>query len=117
MPNFPGTPGSVIALPPRERIALFNAEPAAGQCSIAVAPAPVPGSGIEQRVFTVWFAVAPAAVVVIQGSNVDADAQYQTLHTTSNLQTDYYLDYGVFAFYRVKLVSYSAGGALTVTVQ
>ena len=108
--------GGPTALSPGDSIALFNAEtPTAPAASMAI----VPAFSYSQKnsVFTISFAAAATAVVVIQGSNVDADAQYQTLYTSTNKQSDYYADYGGFGFYRAQLVSYVSGGALTVIAQ
>ena len=108
--------GGPTALGPGDSIALFNAEtPTAPQASMAISTA----FSYEQKniVFTTSFAAAATAVVVIQGSNVDVDGQYQTLYTSTNKQGDYYADYGGFKYYRAQLVSYVAGGALTVLAQ
>ena len=94
---------------------LFNAEsPTAPQSSVAFCRGPAPGNEMPAGiVFTISWAAAPTATLAIQGSNVDSDAQYQDLHI-STTQQDYYLDLGNFAFYRAKLKTQSAGGAVTV---
>lgn len=114
MPNYnaaqPG--GSLTSVPPGTPFTLFNAEsPAAPQASIAFARAYSPNGSPAGMVFHVQ---AATGTVNIQGSNVDTDAAYQTLHTTTNLANDFYADLGEFAFYRAQL---SAGaGPITVLV-
>ena len=94
---------------------LFNAEVlAAPVASIPFLRALSQDSGTT---FTIGFAAAPTASVAIQGSNVDLDAQYQTLYTSSNKQVDGYTDIGRWRYYRAILLSQSAGGALTVIAQ
>ena len=120
MPNY-GTlqPGGVItALQPGDSLLLFNAEsPAAGQASIAFARGYNPGGGGSNPImFTASWAVAPTAVLNIQGSNDNVDANFITLGTIT-ASPGYYADAGGFEFYRVQLLSQSAGGAITVTVQ
>jgi hypothetical protein len=73
------------------------------------------------RQFQIGFASAPTAVVEIFGSNnapttAGPDPGGQLLYTSTNTQNDYYTDGTAFAFYWAKLVSQSAGGALTVTM-
>jgi hypothetical protein len=128
MPNY-GIPQSGSQLPPNQglnlavinpgdSIVLFNAEsPAAPQPSVAFARGVGPMNIPAGIVFTISFAAAPTDSLVIQGSNQDIDSQYQTLYTSTNKQTDFYADLGEFLFYRAKLVSQSAGGAVTVIAQ
>lgn len=122
MPNYgSGTNGSPIAIAPGDRVALFAAEsPTAPQASVAICPFPnFVGGPPRSLVFTISWAAAPTtAVLQIQGANDDLDASYNAnvLHTTTNTQNDFYADLGQFAFYRAKLVSQSAGGAVTVEV-
>lgn len=92
---------------------LFNAEsPTAPQSSIAVA--------VNNRAgavqFDISFLSAPTSSVLIQGSNVNTDAEYETLKTSTSVQKDGYTDTGGWRFYRAKLATQSAGGPLTVTV-
>lgn len=116
-----GTPqagGTLTALQPGDSLDLFNAEtPAAPQASIAFARGSSPSGSDQGVTFQIAFAAAPTASVVIQGSNIDSDADYETLYTSSNKQFDAYTDTGRWAFYRAKLVSQSAGGAVTVLAQ
>lgn len=75
-------------------------------------------SGSDQGItFQMSFAASPTAVVVIQGSNVDVDAAYEDLWTSTNTQYDNYTDTARWSFYRAKLSSQSGGGALSVTVK
>lgn len=120
MPNY-GTlqsGGGVTAVAPGDSMVLFNAEsPTAPQASIAFAR----GIGITGQpsgiVFTAKWAAAPTATLAIQGSNADVDADYQTLNTVTNSQYANYADVGNFLFYRGKLLTQSAGGAVTLIAQ
>lgn len=119
MPNYGVVQagGVLTAIQPGDSIALFNAEsPAAPpQASVAFCTGYSPGGGAPAPIlFTIDFAAAPTDSLVIQGANQDIDANYQTLYTSTNRQHDFYADAGGFAFYRAKLVSQSAGGAVTV---
>jgi hypothetical protein len=117
MPNYgmPQAGGTLTALQPGDSMYLFNAEaPAAPQASIAFARGYSPSGDDSGITFQILFAAAPTAQVVIQASNVDADANYQTVFTSTNLQNDNYTDTVRWKFYRAKLVSQSAGGALTL---
>ena len=128
MPNY-GTPQAgfnqtspglnLTTLLPGDRLALFNAEtPTAPQASVAFARGYAPQGQPPRITFTVAFAAQPTAVVQIQGANQDLDAQYQTLFSSAvNDQTSSYVDNGCFAFYRARLDSQTAGGALTVIAQ
>lgn len=120
MPTY-GTPqagGVLTSVQPGDAYTLFNAEtPADGTASVAFALANGPAPGENSKTFHIDFAAAPTAVVVIQCANQDVEADYVTVYTSTNTQHDAYTDIGTSAFYRAKLVSQSAGGALTVTVQ
>ena len=107
------------AVQPGDSIYLFNNEsPSAPVASIPFARGYNPGGGATNPIiFHVRWASAPTATLNIQGSNVDADAQYVTVGQIVNQSPGYYADAGGFAFYRVQLASQSAGGAITVLVQ
>ena len=79
--------------------------------------APGPTQVPAPLVFTMQFGATPDATVLIQASNVDAEAQYQTLYTSTAKQADYYADAGAFAYYRVKLSAYTSGGMPVVIAQ
>jgi hypothetical protein len=99
-------------------LALVNAETVAtNYASIPFARQVSPSGDDAGSTFQILFASAPTATVNIQASNVDADASYVTVFTSTNKQTDAYTDIGRSAFYRVQVSNYSAGGALTVLVQ
>lgn len=121
MPNYnvPQSGGQLTSLIPGDQVFyLFKAETlVAPQASVAFSRGAAPGTETPAlMVFTISFASAPTATVSIQGSNEDIDSQYQDLQTgTTQLWS--YSDLGGFAFYRAKLETYSAGGALTVTVK
>lgn len=127
MPAY-GTPqagGVVTALQPGDgQLYLFNAEsPAAGTASISFNRQSSPSMDDAGVTFQIMFAAAaPTAVVAIQGANVDVDAGYQNLYSSTfpnanTTQLDNYTDTTRWAFYRAKLISQSAGGALTVVAQ
>lgn len=121
MPNY-GTPqaGGLTSLAPGEQMYLFNGEtPAAPQASIPFARATSVSQDDAGTTFTVSFAAAATAVVDIQGSNVDTDAAYQNLNGAGGLSTfpAFYTDTQRFAFYRAKVRSQTAGGAITVIAQ
>lgn len=121
MPNY-GTVqsgGVVTSLQPGESMLLWNAEsPSAPVASIPFNRAPGPGPDADAgTTFTISFASAPTATIDIQAANQDVDAQYITIFTSTNKQVDSFTDGQRFAFYRAKLTSQSAGGALTVLAQ
>lgn len=112
--------GTLTEILPGDAFTLFNAEsPAAGQASVAFATGYCPGGGPSHGiVFTIdYAATSVTAVMLIQGSNRDVDADYQTLYTSTNVQHDNYADVGGFAFYRAKLSTESAGLPVTVIAQ
>ena len=121
MPNYNTLQagGTVTAIQPGDSITLFNAEaPAAGQASISFATGYSPGGGPAHAItFTIDYAAAPTAVMVIQGSNRDIDADYQTLYTSTSIQHDSYSDGGGYAYYRAKQISESGGQPVTVIAQ
>lgn len=77
--------------------------------------------GVKQVAFQTQFATAPTAVVEIFGSNTPpTSAGPQNgilLYTSTNKQSDSYIDTSGFAFYWAELVSQSGGGALSVQAQ
>lgn len=115
-----GQPGgfNVVALQPGQSYLLFNAETlTAPQSSIAVLMAMGPDAGADRGVsFSIHFASAPTAQVDIQASNVDDDAQYVSVYSSTNRQNDGYVDYGRYLFYRAQLVSGGSNDALTVII-
>lgn len=115
MPLY-GSLSPLTAVNPGESVALFNAEVlVAPATSMAVGSAPGPGGAMDRgSTFTIDFAAAPTSSVLIQASNIDVEADYQTLYTSASTQHDNYSVTVPFRFYRCKLASQSAGGALTV---
>ena len=111
--------GGLQSVSPGERIVLFDGTetPVANITSLAFARAPGPTQVPAGIMFTTHFGAAPTAAVLVQASNVDADAQYQTVFTSTNRQNDLYQDAGTFAFYRVQLSAYVSGGMPTVIAQ
>ncbi len=112
--------GSLTGLSPGDRMVLFDGTetPAAGVTSVAFCRAPGgPMQVPAPMVFTINYAGAVTGTVLVQGSNIDSEADYQTLSTSVNLQNDFYQDGGNFTFYRVKLSAYTSGGMPIVVVQ
>lgn len=110
--------GALTCVIPGDGYVLFDGTetPGAGVKSVAFSRGMGPGAGPHGMVFTVAFASAPTATVLIQGSNTDVEADYQTLGSIA-AQHGYYADEGRFKFYRANLSAYSAGGMPVVIVQ
>src|ERR1035441_7206272 len=75
---------NLTALSPGDRMLLFDGTetPVTGMTSLAFVRAPSPGEQLPaQMVFTIDFAAAPTATVIIQGASADVPARYQTLKT------------------------------------
>jgi hypothetical protein len=115
----PQSGGVLTALAPGDTLTLFGAAESltAPVSSIAFARQMGPGETDAGTTFTIDFAAAPTSSVLIQGSNQDIDATYQTLLTSSNKQHDNLTDTGRWKYYRAQLASQSAGGAVTVIAQ
>ena len=113
---------AVTTLYPNQQLALFDGTetPALGVKSAAFrchhGSAQVPCG----QTFTVTFPQSATATVMIQASNDDLEAHYQTLQSLgfAGVTTPaYYADYGEFKFYRANLSAYTGGGMPTVIVQ
>lgn len=104
---------------PGDTFILFNAETlTAPQASVAFNRGFGPGMSDQGTTFQIKFAATPVTgTLAIQGSNVDIDGSYETLYTSTNVQYDSYTDTGRWRFYRAKLLTQSAGGAVTVIAQ
>ena len=89
--------------------------PAAPQASIPLARAISASQSDQGTTFQIIFTASPTAVVEIQASNVNVDADYVTVYTSTNTQFDAYTDVGRSAFYRARLLSGS--GTLSVIAQ
>lgn len=110
--------GTATALYPGDKLILVNAESVtAGYKSQAFARATGPAGALAQSTFAVLWAAAPTAVLVVEVAIEDNDTEYQTIFTNTNTQKDNYTDDANWMFYRIRVVSISAGGALTVKVQ
>lgn len=111
--------GTAVALYPGDlAVKLFSAETVAtASKSLAFAKAANTVGAPGTPTFEIDFASAPTATVTIEGANIDLDADYQILYTSISVQHDNYTDNANWAFYRAHVTSYSAGGALTVTVR
>src|SRR5271156_5775923 len=97
--------GGLTCLFPGTQCYLFKAETiSAPESSIAVSVGGPPG--YTTATFQIIFASAPTAVVNIQASMVDVDADYVTLFTSTNQQFDSFSDVnGGFKFYRANVAS------------
>ncbi len=122
MPNY-NVQNPPYSTYPGDVVFPFNAEsPAPPQSSQQFALGPTGGgSGPGGRVVA-WqtsFASAPGAVnVVLQAADVDADADYQNLDTSTNVNGERRQVTNVEArFLRVRLVSQTGGGAITVSLR
>lgn len=121
MPIFLGNGPLSVQVGPGSNLLMFTA------ADVLVAPAtsrvyaPLAAAGVKSPSinFNAQYAAAPTAVVQIYGSNVpptSAGPQNGTLlWTSTNKQTDTYIDTTGYAFYWAVLLSQSAGGALTLT--
>ena len=114
----PQSGGALTAIAPGQAITMFDGTetPVSGFTSLAFNRTPGPPSGPAQMVFTVDFGAAPTATVLIQASNRDVEADYQTLATITT-QHGSYADYGDYAFYRAQLSAYTSGGMPIVICQ
>lgn len=119
MPLYTDHAHSPVAAQPGDTVTLFDGTETPGSSvnSTALNRATGPGNRPSGIVFTIDYGSAPTAVVTIQASNADVDAQYQTLYTSTSTQNDYYADAGNFAWYRAHMTSYSAGGMPIVVAQ
>lgn len=116
---FADSTKNLTALQPGDILKLFNAEVvAAPASSIAFNRGYQPGGQSPASVtFAIaWAAANVAASIDIQAAMQDVDSQYQTIYTSQNKQLDFWTDKENFAYYRVQVISYVSGGALTVTV-
>ena len=115
-----GSAGFQTAVSPGEELTLFDGTetPTAGLTSASFVRAPGPTQVPAPMLFTIHYAAGvPNATVLVQASNIDAEANYQTLKTSTNLQDDYYQDAGNFLFYRMKMSAYVSGGMPVGNVQ
>lgn len=83
--------------------------------SVAFMPITGPDNLRSGITFTIdWTATPTGSTVLIQGSNLDIDGDYQTLYTSTATAHDSYNDVGGFLFYRAKVSVYSAGTSVQV---
>jgi hypothetical protein len=111
--------GVATSLSPGESLTLFDGteSPAAGVTSLAFVRGPSPASDDAGTIFQTAFPTAPTATLLVQGSNIDVEADYETLYTSTSKQFDAYTDTARWKFYRLKLSAYSSGGMPVATVQ
>lgn len=120
MPAYKPTQlGGLTSLVPGDSLNIFDGTetPAAALTSLQFSRGQSPSASDQGTTFQIIFPSAPSAVVLIQASNVDVDADYQTVWTSTNLQNDNYTDTTRWAFYRAKLSTYSSGGMPVVVVK
>jgi hypothetical protein len=108
---------------PGQQFTLFNGTetPGTGVKSCAFMRAQAPDSLTPTpRLFVVTFPSSATATVLVEASNDDVEAHYQTVGTMgfAGVTTPgYYADAGMFRFYRGNLSAYTSGGMPTMTVQ
>ena len=104
---------------PGDSFTLFDGTETAGAAvkSIAFRRGLAPGGLNPGTTFQIVFPSSSTDSLVIQGSNLDVDADYITLATSTSKQTDFYTDTGDWAYYRAQLITYSGGGMPQVIAQ
>lgn len=113
-----GSLGGITALAPGDALTLLDGTEVAALGLTSMPFARETGPGVDTPpTFQIAFGAAPNATVVIQGSNVDQETAYQTIWSSINTQNDNYTDLAKWAYYRVKITAYVAGGTPVVTVQ
>jgi len=120
--NAPPDQGkNLTALIPGDSYTLFDGTetPSNGLASVAIVRGTAPGFTDAGITFYVTGGPAVSTTIDIQGSNIDADADYYTLATiTPNASGNgAYTDQGRAAFYRAKISAYSSGAMPIVNVQ
>jgi hypothetical protein len=120
MPNY-STTAAPFTIDSGDVVFAFNAEsPTPPQSSIQFALPSFTGGEAESGRTISWqtsFASAPTAVnVVLQAADQDADANYATVDTSTNINGERRQIFVRARFLRARLVSQTAGGAITVTV-
>jgi hypothetical protein len=107
-----------VYLYPGQQFVLFDGTetPSAGVKSLAFERA-ANWSGLPSPMaFTITFPTTPSATVLIEASNDDVEAHYQTLGSSTAILGNY-ADYGEFRYYRANLSAYASGSMPTVIVQ
>jgi hypothetical protein len=120
MPNY-STTAAPFTIYPGDVAFAFNAEsPTPPQSSIQLALPSFTGSQGENARTIAWqtsFASAPTAVnVVLQAADQDADANYATVDTSSNVNGERRQILVRARFIRARLVSQTGGGAMTISI-
>ena len=120
MPNY-STTAAPFTIHPGDVAFAFNAEsPVPPQSSIQFALPSFTGAHGETARTIAWqtsFASAPTAVnVVLQAADQDADANYATVDTSTNVNGERRQILVRARFLRARLVSQTGGGAITVTI-
>jgi len=120
MPNY-STTAAPFTIDTGDVVYAFNAEsPTPPQSSIQFALPSFTGAHVDQSRQISWqisYATAPTAVnVVLQAADQDADANYATVDTSTNINGERRQILVRARFVRARLVSQSGGGAITVTV-
>ena len=111
--------GVLTGLWPGDALTLFDGTEtaAAGLTSLAFVRCEGPSQNDAGVTFQI-IGVAAGSVVKIQASNVDTEADYQDVWTsTGALALDNYTDTVRWKFYRAKLSSYTSGAMPQVLVQ
>lgn len=120
MPNYSATTPP-FAIYPGDVGTAFNAEsPTPPQASIQFALPQFTGAHVDQGRQISWqtsFSAAPTAVnAVLQAADNDADANYSTVDTSTNVNGERRQILVRARFIRARLVSQTGAGAITVTI-
>jgi hypothetical protein len=120
MPNY-NTSAAPAALYPGDVGFAFNAEsPAPPQSSAQFALPAFTGSHADQSRLISWqtsFSAAPSAVnAVLQAADQDADGNYATVDTSTNVNGERRQIQVRAGFVRARLVSQTGAAAITVTI-
>ena len=117
----PATYGRPMAVYPGQQFTLFNLPDAVAGGLKSQAFECMPGltGNPSPQVFSLNAASATTATYVIQASNDDVEAHYQTVGTIPMVAATngYYADLGEFRFYRGYISAYSSGPLGVLTVQ
>lgn len=115
---------NITTISPGESLMLFDGTETpdgAPITSIAIARGLSPAAGAAGPItFSIDYATTPTAVLYIQASNRDVEADYQTIYTSTSPSAvhDLFTDANTaWLFYRAKLYSYSGGGMPVVIAQ
>lgn len=113
-PQVGNVPSSLI---PGQSILLFSAEAATGASQSVACPTITPAGSTTTLFQTLWGSAPGTYTVTIQASNVDTDADYETIFTSTNTQFDNFTSTVPWAYYRAKVTANGGGVLLTVVAR